>query len=53
MIIYYSYFICIAIAPLEDDSPLFINTYAMEIFQVAAKFFKPVGGRNSEILYVL
>jgi len=31
MIIYYSYFICIAVAPLEDDSPLLIDSNAIVI----------------------
>jgi hypothetical protein len=39
--------------PLEANSPLVVDSYAMLPKPVSLEFFKPVGWRNPEIIQVL
>lgn len=45
--------ISVVIDPFEDDSPLFIDTDTIMIFEIALQFLQSVGRGNSQIIDIL
>ena len=46
-------FFCVAIVPDENDPPLIIDSYGVELLQVSLQPFQPVSGRDHQVIDIL